>query len=104
MEAREIDWESRITPEVVDQFQRDGVVFFDQLIHPLWLQLVEMGISRIMNNSSRKQMFFAGEEGAFIDTVRNWDLNSRIPASDLRLADCRHPRPADRFTASVVVV
>ena len=47
MEAREIDWESRITPEVVDQFQRDGVVFFDQLIHPLWLQLVEMGISRI---------------------------------------------------------
>ncbi|MFM7095122.1 MAG: hypothetical protein ACKOYL_11320 [Actinomycetota bacterium] len=42
MEAQEIDWESRITPEVVEQFRTDGVVFFDQLIHPLWLQLVEM--------------------------------------------------------------
>ncbi len=74
VDVAEVDWESLITPEVVNRFRDDGVVFLPQLIHPLWLQLVEMGISRIMNNSSRKQTFFAGEEGAFIDTVRNWDI------------------------------
>lgn len=89
MEAREVDWESRVTPEIVSQFQRDGVVFFDQLIHPLWLQLVEMGISRILSNSSRKQTFFAGEEGAFIDTVRNWDITPEFQrlAYDSPIAD-----------------
>ena len=74
MGVEEVDWRAKVTPELVDQYKRDGVVFVDQLVHPSWLQLIEMGISRILNNSSRKQMFFAGEEGQFIDTVRNWDI------------------------------
>ena len=69
MAIEEVKWQERVTPELVQQYKRDGVVFIDQLLHPLWLQLIEMGITRVLNNSTRKQTFFAGDEGQFIDTV-----------------------------------
>ena len=74
MAIEEVKWQERVTPELVQQYKRDGVVFIDQLLHPLWLQLIEMGITRVLNNSTRKQTFFAGDEGQFIDTVRNWEF------------------------------
>lgn len=45
-----------------------------QLFERPWLQLIENGINRVLANSSRKQRFFEGTAGEFIDTTRNFDL------------------------------
>ena len=74
MPVEEVEWRSRFTPELAEQYRRDGVLFVPQAVYPLWLQLIEMGITRILANSSRKQTFFPEDEGRFIDTVRNWDI------------------------------
>lgn len=68
------EWQSRFTPELAEQYRTDGVVFLPQLLEPGWLQLIELGINRIVGGSGRKSKFFAGEEGEFIDTTRNFDL------------------------------
>jgi ectoine hydroxylase-related dioxygenase (phytanoyl-CoA dioxygenase family) len=70
----DVDWRSRITPQVVHDLHNDGVIHVPGLVHPLWLQLIEMGITRILSISSRKQTFFKGEGGEFIDTVRNFEI------------------------------
>ncbi len=70
----DVEWRELATPAAAEQLRTDGIVFLPGLVHPLWLQLIEMGITRILNNSSRKQTFFDGDEGSFIDTVRNFDV------------------------------
>ena len=60
------DWQSRFTPELVEKYATDGVIFLPQLIERPWLQLIDNGITRILSNSSRKQKFFEGQDGEFI--------------------------------------
>jgi ectoine hydroxylase-related dioxygenase (phytanoyl-CoA dioxygenase family) len=72
------EWRSRFTPELIEQYRTDGVVFLPQLIERPWLLLIENAITRILNNSSRKQRFFEGRAGEFIDTVRNFDLTPEL--------------------------
>jgi hypothetical protein len=66
-------WQERFTPELIEQYWRDGVVHLPQLIEQAWLDLIELGIRRIVNGPGGKSVFFAGDPGAFIDTTRNFD-------------------------------
>jgi ectoine hydroxylase-related dioxygenase (phytanoyl-CoA dioxygenase family) len=68
------EWRSRFTPALAEQYRDDGVLFMPGLLHREWLDLIELGIGRIMNNSSRKNRFYVGDPGEFFDTVRNFDL------------------------------
>lgn len=63
----------RFTPEIVEQYWRDGVVLMPQLLPQPWIDLIGLGIDRIVRGAGRKSVFFAGEPGAFIDTTRNFD-------------------------------
>jgi ectoine hydroxylase-related dioxygenase (phytanoyl-CoA dioxygenase family) len=69
-------WKSQITPELVEQYHRDGVIFLRQAIHPEWLSLIEIGIRRVLASSSPyKFKFFEGESGEFLDATRNFATN-----------------------------
>ncbi len=68
------NWRERFTPELAQRYHDEGVLFMPQLLHPEWLALIELGINRVLSNTSRKQRFYAGDPGEFIDTVRNFDL------------------------------
>jgi len=66
---------SLITPEVIDAYRRDGVVYLPQAIRPEWLMLIELGINRILNSGSPMiQTFFKGLPGEFKDMVRHFDV------------------------------
>jgi ectoine hydroxylase-related dioxygenase (phytanoyl-CoA dioxygenase family) len=70
---------SRITPEVIDAFRRDGVVMVPQLLHPEWLALIELGLQRVMASAGQaKHRFFDDQPGEFIETVRNFDATPEI--------------------------
>jgi hypothetical protein len=45
-----LDPVSLITPEVVEAYRRDGVVFLPQALDPQWLLLVELGLQRVLGN------------------------------------------------------
>jgi hypothetical protein len=65
----------RITPELCAQFQSDGVVLLRQILHPEWLMLLELGLARVLGDSGMiKHKFFAGTEGEFTETVRNFEV------------------------------
>lgn len=68
------EWRSRFTPELCEQYWTDGVVFMPQLLEQPWLDLIGLGVDRIVAGSGRRSRFFAGEPGEFIDTTRNFDL------------------------------
>jgi ectoine hydroxylase-related dioxygenase (phytanoyl-CoA dioxygenase family) len=69
----------RITPEICQQYAQDGVVFLKQALHPEWLMLLEMGLHRVMNNTLQtKHLFYAGEPGEFVETVRNFEVTPEI--------------------------
>ncbi len=64
-----------ITPEVIEAYRRDGIVYLPQAIHPEWLMLIELGIRRILNSGSPNiQTFFEGQPGEFKDMVRHFDV------------------------------
>ena len=44
------DWRDIVTPEMREQYQRDGVLYIPQLIHPEWLSVIEQGMKRNMDN------------------------------------------------------
>ena len=68
-----------ITPELREQYARDGVVFLKQALHPDWLTLIEMGMQRAMANAMQtKHLFYAGEDGEFIETIRNFEIIPEI--------------------------
>lgn len=72
--ARMADPLKLITPEVIEQYKTDGVVYIPQAIHPEWLLLIELGIERIRNSGSPYiQRFFADLPGEFLDMVRHFD-------------------------------
>lgn len=69
------DWQSLITAEVREQYREDGVVFLPQALHRDWLQLIELGIQRILHSGSPYiQTFFPGLPGEFKDMVRHFDV------------------------------
>ena len=68
-----------ITPEIREQYAKDGVVFLKQALHPEWLMLAEMGLQRVMNNTLQtKHLFYAGEPEEFVETVRNFEVTPEI--------------------------
>ncbi|MDG1846135.1 MAG: phytanoyl-CoA dioxygenase family protein [Acidimicrobiales bacterium] len=79
-----------IGSEDLEQFRSDGVILVRNALHSEWLLLLEIGLQRVMNNSSQeKHMFFKGEEGEFIETIRNFDVIPEIRrfAYDSPIAD-----------------
>ncbi|MBI1181020.1 MAG: hypothetical protein GC201_10710 [Alphaproteobacteria bacterium] len=73
------DWRRLITPEVCEQYKRDGVVFLRQALHPQWLLLIELGLQRVLANAGQmKHKFFQGEEGEFTETIRNFEVTPEI--------------------------
>jgi ectoine hydroxylase-related dioxygenase (phytanoyl-CoA dioxygenase family) len=70
---------ARITDEVIEQYRTDGVVFLDQALHPEWLELIHMGLARVMGNGGQlKHRFFDHEPGEFLETVRNFEVTPEI--------------------------
>ncbi|MED5264535.1 MAG: phytanoyl-CoA dioxygenase family protein, partial [Actinomycetota bacterium] len=70
---------SRITEDDMEQYKKDGVVMVKNLLHPEWLLLLEVGLERVLNSSSQRlHKFFEGEEGEFIETIRNFDVIPEI--------------------------
>lgn len=66
---------SLITPEVIRQYQEDGIVYLPQALAPEWLLLIELGITRILGSGSPYiQTFFKGLPGEFVDCVRHFDM------------------------------
>ena len=62
-----------ITPEVIETYRRDGVVFLKQALDPEWLTLIDYGIRRVQHSGSPNiQTFFPGEPGEFQDMVRHF--------------------------------
>lgn len=68
------EWQVTVTPEVVEQYWRDGVVHVPALVDQPWLDLIAEGIGRIERGGARKSYFFPGDPGQFFDTTRNFDL------------------------------
>ena len=63
-----------ITAEMIEAFERDGVVLLREALSAEWLMLSEMGLARVLADSGvKKQQFFVGEDGEFQETVRNFD-------------------------------
>lgn len=69
---QEVPWRELITEEVITQYEEDGVVFLPQAVHREWLNLIELGIRRIVRGSAPLVgRFFKDQPGEFIDTTRN---------------------------------
>jgi ectoine hydroxylase-related dioxygenase (phytanoyl-CoA dioxygenase family) len=74
-----LDPVSLITPEVVEAYRRDGVVFLPQALDPQWLLLVELGLQRVLGNGGQtKHRFFDDMPGEFLETVRNFEVTPEV--------------------------
>lgn len=70
------DWRTLIPPNVKQNYERDGVVVIRQAIHPEWLNVLELGIDRVVTGANPlKFTFYEGTDGAFLDSTRNFDAN-----------------------------
>ena len=70
---------SAVTKSVKCEFENDGVVMLKNVLHPEWILLLELGLQRVLNNSSQEMhLFFEGEEGEFIETIRNFEVIPEI--------------------------
>lgn len=68
-----------ITPEVVEAFARDGVVCIKNALHPQWLDLISMGLNRVMADPGQsKHLFYDGQDNEFQETLRNFDAAFEI--------------------------
>jgi Phytanoyl-CoA dioxygenase (PhyH) len=68
-----------ITPEVIERYRTDGVVLVRQALHPEWLELVGMGLQRVLGDGGQaKHRFFDDQPGEFLETVRNFDGTPEI--------------------------
>ncbi|HJM28561.1 MAG TPA: phytanoyl-CoA dioxygenase family protein [Acidimicrobiales bacterium] len=68
-----------INDQVIKNFKKDGVVMLENILHPEWLLLLELGLQRVLNNSSQEMhLFFKGQEGEFIETIRNFEIIPEI--------------------------
>jgi ectoine hydroxylase-related dioxygenase (phytanoyl-CoA dioxygenase family) len=74
-----IDPLTLLTDEVRAQYERDGVVMLRQALHPEWLLLVELGLQRVLANTGQeKHLFFAGDDGEFVETIRNTEVTPEL--------------------------
>ena len=70
---------ARISREVVDRYRTDGVVFMPQLLHPEWLELLGMGLRRVLGDAGQvKHRFFDDQPGEFVETVRNFEVTPEL--------------------------
>lgn len=68
-----------LTDEVRESYARDGVIVLRGALHAEWLLLVELGLQRVLANAGQqKHMFFAGEEGEFVETIRNTEVTPEL--------------------------
>lgn len=80
----------QVTDQIVETFNRDGVVMVRGALSPEWLMLLEMGLKRVMADAGmEKHRHYAGEDGEFLETIRNFDhcLEIRRLLYDSPLAD-----------------
>jgi ectoine hydroxylase-related dioxygenase (phytanoyl-CoA dioxygenase family) len=70
--------ESAVSPDVVDAFQRDGVVILRQVLGAETLARLEAGVERNLRELSPLGMNATepGKPGAFVEDFRNWQ---RVP-------------------------
>ncbi len=68
-----------VTEDVQAAYDRDGVVMIPGLLHPEWLLLIELGLRRVMANAGQqKHLFYEGEEGEFVETIRNTEVTPEL--------------------------
>ncbi len=68
-----------VTEDVQAAYDRDGVVMISGLLHPEWLLLIELGLRRVMANAGQqKHLFYEGEEGEFVETIRNTEVTPEL--------------------------
>ena len=68
-----------ITGDVIDAYDREGVVMLRNALSPEWLMLIEMGLQKVLADPGMtKHTFFTGTEGEFRETVRNFDYAFEI--------------------------
>jgi ectoine hydroxylase-related dioxygenase (phytanoyl-CoA dioxygenase family) len=64
-----------ITPEVIEAFQRDGVVLVRNALHSEWLSLIALGLARVLRSEGQGRIaYYRDEPGRFVETVRNFDV------------------------------
>jgi ectoine hydroxylase-related dioxygenase (phytanoyl-CoA dioxygenase family) len=70
--------ESAVSPDVVEAFQRDGVVILRQVLGPQAIERLAAGVERNLRELSPLGMNATqpGQPGAFVEDFRNWQ---RIP-------------------------
>ncbi|MGI9622260.1 MAG: phytanoyl-CoA dioxygenase family protein [Acidimicrobiales bacterium] len=74
-----IDPVSLLTSEVRTNYERDGVVMIPGALHQEWLLLVELGLQRVLANAGQqKHLFFGGEQGEFVETIRNTEVTPEL--------------------------
>ncbi len=72
-------WRDLITPQVCEEFWEVGAVFVPKILHPDWLEAIEMSMTRVMNASGQTQhKFYEGLDGEFIETIRNFDVTPEL--------------------------
>jgi len=90
-----------VTNEAKDAFERDGAVLLKQALHPEFIRLIELGITRVLKNDSPyKFAFYEGTEGEFLDATRNYDIT---PEFQRLLADSPIAEALGRFMDSANV-
>lgn len=68
-----------ITEEVIQRWERDGVVMLRNALGPEWMMLLGMGLQKVLADSGMaKHTFYEGGEGEFKETVRNFDYAFEI--------------------------
>jgi len=70
------DWRTQISAEMRAQYQRDGVLYIPQLIHPEWLALIEQGMRRnVLNPGYNSVVMHAGMPGEYLMDYDNFHVN-----------------------------
>jgi ectoine hydroxylase-related dioxygenase (phytanoyl-CoA dioxygenase family) len=73
-DSARIDSVGLITKEVIEQYQRDGVVFLPKALHAEWIKLIDLGIDRVLASPSpNRRWFHEGQPGAFQSATRDFD-------------------------------
>jgi hypothetical protein len=76
---------TRVTPEVIERFERDGAVWIPGLLAPAWLRLIDQGVRRNLGMPGPTAItHYAGEPGEYHDDYGNYFV---IPEYQRLLAD-----------------
>ena len=94
-----------ITEEMIQRFERDGVMMLRQALDPQWIMLLEMGFNMVLADAGMaKYTFFEGSSGEFQETVPQLRLLLRDQAPPLRLPHQAHPRPLHALGERLVLL